>query len=90
MGDSITTSVGINDASLELLRETYGLTEREFQIIGEFSTGRSARYIADYYMLSEHTIKSHLRRAYAKMEIHSRQELLNLLDHMELSIHQRS
>lgn len=90
MGDSITTSVGINDASLELLRETYGLTEREFQIIGEFSTGRSARYIADYYMLSEHTIKSHLRRAYAKMEIHSRQELLNLIDHMELSIHQRS
>lgn len=90
MGDSITTSVGINDASLELLRETYGLTEREFQIIGEFSTGRSARYIADYYMLSEHTVKSHLRRAYAKMEIHSRQELLNLIDHMELSIHQRS
>lgn len=90
MGDSIVTSVGINDASLELLRETYGLSEREFQVIGEFSTGRSARYIADYYMLSEHTVKSHLRRAYTKMEIHSRQELLNLLDRMERSIHQRS
>lgn len=90
MGDSITTSVGINDASLELLRETYGLSDREFQVIGEFSTGRSARYIADYYMLSEHTVKSHLRRAYAKMEIHSRQEPLNLLDRMELSIHRRS
>lgn len=90
MGDSITTSVGIDDASLELLRSTYSLSEREFQVISEFSTGRSARYIADYYMLSEHTVKSHLRRAYAKMEIHSRQELLNLIDRMELSIHQRS
>ena len=88
MGDSITTSVALTDASLELLRETFALSEREFQVIGEFSTGRSARYIADCYMLSEHTVKSHLRRAYAKMEIHSRQELLNLIERMELSIHQ--
>lgn len=90
MGDSITTSVMLNDASLELLKNTYGLSKREHEIISEFSTGRSARYIADYFMLSEHTVKSHLRRAYAKMGIHSRQELLNLIDQMETNIHQHA
>lgn len=90
MGDSITTSVTLNDASIKLLASTYGLSEREYQIVGEFSTGRSARYIADIYMLSEHTVKSHLRRAYAKMDIHSRQELLNLIDRMESTLHTRS
>lgn len=79
----------LNAAALELLRDTYDLSAREFQVVGEFSSGRSARYIADYLMLSEHTVKTHLRRAYAKLDIHSRQELLNLIDRMETAVHQR-
>ena len=59
-------------------------------MVAEFSTGRSARYIADALMLSEHTIKSHLRRAYAKMDVHSRQELLSLVDQMEARIPARA
>ena len=79
----------LNAAALELLRDTYDLSAREFEVVGEFSSGRSARYIADYLMLSEHTVKTHLRRAYAKLGIHSRQELLDLVDRMETTIHQR-
>lgn len=79
----------LNDAALELLRDTYDLSAREFQVVGEFSSGRSARYIADYLMLSEHTVKTHLRRAYAKLDVHSRQELLDLVERMETEIHQR-
>lgn len=85
--ESLPTVVSI--AALDLLRETYGLSKREFQVVTEFSTGRSARYIADALMLSEYTIKSHLRRAYAKMDVHSRQELLSLIDQMEAQIHAR-
>ena len=79
----------VSIAALDLLKETYGLSRREFEVVAEFSTGRSARYIADALMLSEHTIKSHLRRAYAKMDVHSRQELLSLVDQMEARIHAR-
>ena len=71
------------EAALGLLRETYGLSEREVEIIREFSAGRSARYIADYFVLSEHTVKTHLRRAYTKLDVHSRQELLDLIEEME-------
>lgn len=80
----------LNAAALELLRDTYDLSAREFQVVSEFSSGRTARYIADYLVLSEHTVKTHLRRAYAKMDIHSRQELLNLVDAMEGEIHKRA
>lgn len=86
--DPLPTMVSV--AALDLLRDTFGLSKREFQVVTEYSTGRSARYIADALMLSEYTIKAHLRRAYAKMDVHSRQELLSLIDRMEAEIHARS
>ena len=75
--------VGPADAAFELLVATYGLSEREAEIVREYSSGRSARYIADWFMLSEYTVKTHLRRSYVKMGIHSRQELLDTLEEME-------
>lgn len=89
LSDTTASIESLNAAALELLRDRFDLSAREFQVIGEFSSGRSARYIADYLMLSEHTVKTHLRRAYAKLNIHSRQELLDLVDRMETEIHQR-
>ena len=77
----------VNEAALDLLRSSYDLSAREFQVIDEFSSGRSARYIADHLVLSEHTVKTHLRRAYAKLGVHSRQELLNLIESMETAVH---
>ena len=74
--------VGPADAAFELLVATYGL-RTEAEIVREYSSGRSARYIADWFMLSEYTVKTHLRRSYVKMGIHSRQELLDTLEEME-------
>lgn len=81
--DSAAAQADATEAALDLLSETYSLSDREVEIIREFSAGRSARYIADYFVLSEHTVKTHLRRAYAKMSVHSRQELLDLIETME-------
>lgn len=82
--------VGISpsrDDALDLLAETYDLSSREREVIVEYSMGRSARFIADQLLLSEYTIKSHLRRAYAKLGIHSRQELLDQIEIMEAKLH---
>ncbi len=68
--------------AFDLLVSTYKLSARESEVLQEFAIGRSARYIAEWHMLSEHTVKTHIRRAYAKMDVHSRQELLDRIDEM--------
>lgn len=74
------------NAALDLMARRFALSKREKQIVGEFSTGRSARSIADNNLISEHTVKTHLKHAYAKMEVHSRQELLDLLESSEAEL----
>lgn len=69
--------------ALDLLREHFGLSAKEAQTVAEYSSGRSARYLADQAMISEHTVKTYLRRAYAKLGVHSRQELLDLMGELQ-------
>ena len=78
-----------SNAALDLAARRFALSKREKQIVGEFSTGRSARSIADNNLISEHTVKTHLKHAYAKMEVHSRQELLDLLESSEAELRRR-
>ena len=59
--------------------EGAGLTERETEILALYAGGRSAVRIAEELFLSNYTVKTHLRRCYAKLGIHSRQELLDLV-----------
>ena len=72
--------VSAQERALERLMAEGGLSARESDILRDFATGRTARYIADWYLISEHTVKTHLRRAYAKLDVHSRQELLDRMD----------
>lgn len=71
--------------AFQQIKSIFNLTNREYEVVGEFAAGRSARHIAEQLTLSEHTVKTHLRHAYAKMGVHSRQELLDLIEEMEPS-----
>lgn len=42
-----------------------------------FAQGRSALYIAEELCISESTVRTHIRRIYSKLDIHSRQELID-------------
>lgn len=57
----------------------YGLSKRELEVLGLFAQGRSAAWIADNLIISKNTARSHLRNIYAKLDVHSRQELLDFL-----------
>lgn len=61
----------------------FSFSQRETQVMREYAAGRSARYIAEWCMLSEHTVKTHIRRAYAKAGVHSRQEFLDAIEQVE-------
>lgn len=41
--------------------------------------------IAEELVVSENTIRTHMRRLYAKLDIHKKQELLDLLEDVKAS-----
>lgn len=45
-----------------------------------FAQGRSANWIADALVISKNTVRSHLRAIYTKLDVHTRQELLDCLN----------
>ena len=58
-------------------RGTAELTERERDIAGLVSAGKSNKEVAASLFLSEKTIEHHLSRIYAKLGVRSRVELAN-------------
>lgn len=57
-------------------RRAVALSLRERQVIELATAGLSTRSIALRLTLSERTIENHLARIYAKLEVHSRRELI--------------
>ena len=75
--DGLSTVVPDN---VRRLADDCGLTEREKEILALFAEGRSVPYIAEKFILSPNTVKTHMRRIYGKANVHSRQELLDKLE----------
>lgn len=63
--------------------ERYGLSPRERDVFDLLVRGRSIEYIAQSLTISFNTAKSHIRHIYVKADVHSRQELQELLDREE-------
>ncbi len=42
--------------------------------------GRTKAYIAETLYLTENTVKGHARHIYTKLDVHSKQELLDLVE----------
>ena len=57
-----------------------GLSARELEIMVAYARGRSASFIAQDLNISLETVKTHLKHIYAKLDVHNRQELLDLVD----------
>lgn len=63
----------------ENLAQSYGLSPRETEIFLLLAQGRSRPYIRDALFLSKNTVATHIRHIYEKMDIHSQQELIDLV-----------
>lgn len=62
------------------LSDEVGLTSREADVFYLVASGRSVPFIAEKLILSENTVKSYLQKVYAKCNVHSRQELISLIE----------
>jgi DNA-binding NarL/FixJ family response regulator len=61
----------------------YHLSPRERQILLLLARGRNAKYIEETLVVSNHTAKAHIYSIYRKVNVHSRQELLNTLENFQ-------
>jgi len=57
--------------------EGYDLSDREKEILALLVDGLSKKQIADNIFLSHHTVDSHIRNIYAKLEVHSRSSAIS-------------
>jgi DNA-binding CsgD family transcriptional regulator len=68
------------DSRVQAVASRYSLSQREHQILLEYAVGRSAPFIAKKHYLSVFTVKNYISRIYSKLNIHSRQQLLDKLE----------
>ena len=67
-------------ARVEGLAFDYHLSRRETDVFALIARGRSIPYTAEALTISENTVRSHVRRIYDKLGVHSKQELLDLVE----------
>src|SRR5699024_9690307 len=62
------------------VRQHYRLSAREAEVMELIARGNTVARIAEDLVVSENTIRTHSKRIYAKLDIHKKQELLDLID----------
>lgn len=72
------------DARCDYVRQHFGLTERETDMVRLLAHGRSKTSISKELFISENTVKSYTRNVYSKLNIHSKQQLLDILDNLTI------
>lgn len=55
-------------------KETLGISEREFEVLGLLAAGRSNKEIASQLNVSPNTVKTHVAKLYDKLEVTRRTE----------------
>ena len=80
-GGTETSSPKINGAGK---KPSYGLTERELDVLRLMVTGKDNREIANTLYLAEGTVKNHISRIYSKLEVTDRVELILLVREEQL------
>ena len=81
--DAASASVSLEecyDQAVSRIRETYGLSPREAEVLSLLARGRSSTYISDTLYISLNTTKKHIQHIYKKLGIHSNQEAIDLVD----------
>lgn len=65
---------------VESIADEHGLSPRERDVFRELAMGYSANAVAENLQLSPHTVRGHAANVYAKLGVHSRSELMRMVD----------
>lgn len=67
------------ETSCQFIAEQSGLTKRELEVMVLLAKGNSLNHIADTLFLSPNTVKTYRSSMYRKLNVHTRQDLINLI-----------
>ena len=67
------------DRALAAMARDFGLTGQEARVLAMCARGMNARAISEEMTVTLNTTKSHMRMLYAKLGVHSQQELIDLV-----------
>lgn len=83
--DSLDGNHPVPATTFEQIQATWGLSNREVDIARLACTNASTAKIASSLCIAEGTVYTHLKRIYRKAGIHSRQELMDLVETLKSS-----
>lgn len=64
---------------VQMLKEDYALSAREAEVAEMVARGDTVARIAEQLFVSENTVRTHTKRIYVKLDIHKKQELIDLV-----------
>lgn len=67
-------------ANCEIVAERYLLSRREAEVLELLAKGYNSAYIQERLFISEGTVKTHIRHIYRKLDVHTQQELMRLVE----------
>lgn len=60
--------------------DRFNLSPRELEVFMMLARGRDRAYIQEQLVVSRNTVKAHVKHVYAKLDIHTHQELIDLVE----------
>ena len=79
----VVSGSNIFQAKCDAVAQTYGLSNRQREVLAMLARGRNGDYITEKLVISPHTTKAHIYNIYQKTGVHSRQELMDLVENAE-------
>lgn len=65
-----------------ILQEEHRLTNRETEVMEMIVRGNSVAKIAELFVISENTVRTHSKHAYTKLGVHKRQDIIDMIEDM--------
>lgn len=62
------------------VQQAFGLSAREAEVMGHLARGKTVARVAEELIISENTVRMHSKRIYAKLNVHKKQELIDLVE----------
>lgn len=64
----------------DTIARTYRLTAREREVLGLIAHGRNMPFMEQELVISRNTLKMHIRHIYTKLDVHSKQEIIDMIE----------